>query len=310
VPGTNVDVPAAPAAVKAKAAAVAPSTSTVAVRPRPTHFPGKALSVNLYQFLLLKTMQEPVYDIVFAGDSRTFVTVSPAILQETFPDRKIYNFGFPGISFRDAYLDAIEPMLDPARTDTVIVLGISPKVLASQNRDKDDFFAKLVNMSEAQKKMRIENGGLFEMIVPADFEEAEDERSVKERAFFADGWAATRRPRSGKAFGSYRRAFKHQPVNDESVSHLVEKIKVWRSHGRRVIAYRTPVSNRMRQIENRIGLFEKFEIPARIREAGGIWLDFDGSGYDYYDGHHMTPEFAMEFSRTLAKALREALSQP
>ena len=68
-----------------------------------------------------------------------------------------------------------------------------------------------------------------------------------------------------------------------------------------MIAYRTPVAPRMAAIENRVGHYSDFNVPELIRSVGGIWMELDGTRYLFYDGHHMTPESALEFSRRLAR---------
>ena len=87
-------------------------------------------------------------------------------------------------------------------------------------------------------------------------------------------------------------------------------IAEWRVRGIRVIAFRPPIGEAIRAIEDEHSGYDENEIRKQVVEHGGEWLEFDSSAYRYYDGHHLHFTAAPGFSRDLAEKILASTPPP
>ena len=59
----------------------------------------------------------------------------------------------------------------------------------------------------------------------------------------------------------------------------------------------------MIELENTTSGFDETFFVASFEKAGGIWIDVSQTGYPTYDGSHLNPEGALEFSHDLAQLM-------
>jgi hypothetical protein len=249
------------------------------------------------------------FDLVLAGDSRVYRGLSPAAMRPLLADRRIANFGFPGCGLTRPYLEAAHALLDPARTERAIVLGVTPHSLTPHAARDNGFLVETRRpIPEAYARMYLAPVDRF--FRPIDVatqirELAQPEGRIAGQyleEYHEDGWVASRHvpEQPDAALGEYRRVL--EPVAPELIEGLVETVAAWARGGVRVFAFRPPTSASMVELEAQRGRFDEGAFVEAFQRAGGIWLRLDGP-YHSYDGSHLRDDAARELSRDLAAAI-------
>jgi len=261
------------------------------------------------RFWTTKVQWGRAFDVVLAGDSRVYRGLSPAEMRPSLGQRRIANFGFPGCGLTRPYLEAVEALLDPARGEPTVVLGVTPHALTAHAARDNGFLAEM-RRPLPERYARMVLAPVERFFRPIDLattlkEAAHPELRVWGNYFeelHDDGWVASRQvpEEADSALGEYRRVL--EPVSPEIVEALLETVTRWRSRAIRVFAFRPPTSPAMLDLEARRSGFEESSFVEAFERAGGVWLRLDGS-YHSYDGSHLRDDAARALSRDLAAAI-------
>lgn len=254
-----------------------------------------------------KLTAPPVFDVVFAGDSRTLYDISPSALADTFPTAKSFNFAFNYVGITAEYLQETEEKLNPFSTRKIIVLGITPRELTPLNLRVNGF---------AEERDRARSQKLFDLWFPgaSTFFRPIIVGSTVQRVlgtlrwdqnFYPDGWASGKvePPNNEISLSEYRTLFKNNQVSDEIIGKLIETVSRWRKKGIEVYAFRPPTIREMVAIENSTSGFDENAFITRFTAAGGNWIDVPLGHYKVSDGSHLTPDSARLFSRDIGRVL-------
>lgn len=249
-------------------------------------------------------------DVVVAGDSRTYRGLSPRHMSETLRERRIRNFGFSGTGFSEAYLSAIERVIDPDCEQPTIVLGITPFALTEPATRENQF----IELSSSNTSINIVKakylGGLTQFFQPRSLGFGRlpwqgIQRDCDE--FFPDGWVATTRAAQAptRMLPSFREYFASHQVDHEVVASLLDRVSRWSQRGIRVYGFRPPTSEATCAIEDGLGQFDETDFRRRFANAGGTWLQVDPSGMNSYDGSHLDRSSAVQLSHYLANCIQQ-----
>jgi hypothetical protein len=274
----------------------------------------KAQGVPRARFWTEKSQKGPDFDLVVAGDSRTYRGVSPRAMQEVLSEQRIMNFGFSGVAFTPMYLDAATRLLGPDAKQPTIVLGITPIALTRKSADSNSYLSHLY-MTPLRSWLRVQVGSLSEYLRtisnPVVFW-----RSLRNpehgyfEVYYTDGWVSARKvPEDpGEAIEAYLDAYDQNRVDPAILSELYNWVRNARATGIRVYGLRVPTSPAMVELERARSGFEENRFVADFSAAGGIWLPFINR-YHSYDGSHLREDSAQVFSRDLAEAIAKDGSQ-
>lgn len=254
-------------------------------------------------------------DIVLAGDSRIQVGVSPEQMNRQLPGLRIINYGFGRVGYSQEYLRAVEALLDPAGSDRIIVLGVTPSSLLQVSQQNNVFLEKLRRRRTAGEAGSAEVP-FWKKHFPVCHRFLQPRRGLRDvqltfgkdklfMEFFADGWLATYAvpPDPDGGGRTYRAIFAKHKVQPESIDRLLKAVRRWRREGITVYGVRVPTRPRLLALENELSGLDAELFQAAFEQAGGRWLSFDGEGYRCYDGSHLDRRSARRFSEALARQL-------
>lgn len=253
-------------------------------------------------------------DFVIAGDSRACRDVAPPALSARLPYRRILNFAFDSSGYSEAYLHAIENVLDGAARPTAIALAITPYSLTEAAVRENEFeyrrrwmpFQSRAGLYARQslrflRPMRIDD-------LPAQLLGRGDDAAQMTDAdheYRDDGWLAMAR-RGGDTtmyVSQYRAAFLDNSASAEVIDTLLTHVRRWRAAGINVYAFRPPVAEPILDIERDCSGFDEAAFIAALRRAGGVWIPMPPTGFLTYDGSHLGRDEAARFSTALAAAV-------
>jgi hypothetical protein len=260
------------------------------------------------------------FDVVIAGDSRTFRGISPEAMRPgardpLTPHLRIRNVGFSGACLCEPYSSYVEHALDPRSTSRTIVLGVTPHSLTSAAARDNGYLAEVRRpRTEVYERLWLSPAlDFLAPIAPADLVRAASGTHEREpqthyfETFHEDGWVASRvEPEEpDRALRQYADAFKGTHADGALVDALIATTARWKAAGIRVVAFRPPTSRAMIRLEDEQSGFDEQSFRARFTANGGEWLTFDPDAYHSYDGSHLREDGAQALSHDLADRLAE-----
>lgn len=264
-----------------------------------------------------KVLWQAEFDIVFAGDSRTYHGIAPSAMQEHLPGTRMANFGFSSCALAGEYLDAVEDLLDPASTNPIIVLGITPLSLTPHSSLVSEFL-EYSGKSQLELLELKHVGPHLDFFEPIDFQHIlnlfRDVHPGHHHYYYPSGWVAAERIPEEPEHGLrvYQDIVdKRGPdgiIAEPLVQALMDRIRQWTEQDITVYGFRPPATPKMEELEHTRMLFDEFEIVRRFKSAGGVWLVPDGD-YLSDDGSHLHKDSAVDFSNDLARLIAEHQSE-
>lgn len=267
-------------------------------------------------FWVLKTHQPPRYDVVMAGDSRTYRGASPSAMRVALPTLRVLNFGYSSGGLASPLLEAAAAKLDPAGA-RVIVLGVSPFSLTPMAAENGHFKSFLHQDPRLYEPSPWAAGmqRYFDPIIDSPALALQREINAPPEGlyyhedFFDDGWVGswTRPEDPTRAIKDYQETFAKTRVSPAVAGELFEQVRHWTDAGIQVFAFRPPTTQAMVALENEVSGYDEVEVAARLTQAGAVWLDFSSASYRTYDGSHLHQAAAAAFSLDLARAMEARL---
>ncbi len=263
-------------------------------------------------FWATKIIWAKQFDLVIGGDSRVAQGVSPSEIVQLWPGLRIGNFGFQGLGYTQAYLDALEKTLDPESGNRIIVLGISPSSLHPKASQRNDF-------TEASSEHPIQvwlERYVAPMIYPLRrVEPADIIRQLTDRTddtiyhcYHSDGWieSYSRNPDPSCAINAYRKNGMNWSLvhAQDIIDVLLAQTRRWSERGIQVYVFRTPTTPEIVLLESQIFAFDEAQFAAALKEAGGQWIEVPSQSFETCDGSHLDRKSARVLSQYLATSIR------
>jgi hypothetical protein len=266
--------------------------------------PEAATKLDEPTFMIMKAEAFPVHDIVVAGDSRVKQGVSPDIMKRTFPGKTILNFGFNGACMNREFVMAAADKLKWGHKDMTLVLCISPSSLAPLSRRVSEYnvHAKTPGTERFFRRYLMPLSRYFDPY-PVHRDAPRVSHAVDEMR--PDGWEAVwvSEEDPTNLMRSYREIFTGNTYSPPILEELASCVRELSGRGIRVVAFRAPAHFEIIKIEDEMSGWDEDKIRKTLVDAGALWLQFDPANYHYYDGSHMQPQSAQQFSEDLAKVL-------
>jgi hypothetical protein len=102
--------------------------------------------------------------------------------------------------------------------------------------------------------------------------------------------------------------FKLHKTNYQLVDDMCNQIRIWKSNGVKVFAFRPPAALPLFSLENSVGEYHEQLIKEKIISAGGCWINVNPAMYKTYDGSHLPKEEACKLSRYIALKIKDNLN--
>lgn len=261
-----------------------------------------------------KTFASPVYDVVLMGDSRVYRGLSPEAMKPHLPGLKILNFGYSNGGLNPVMFDAAERKLAENDNPKVIVLGISANTITAYSADNQQFLQELNRPREQLLERLYLNRlrQLFPSTSPLELLQLlveKEDSSFYRHTYFRSGYVASEKfpIDTTEAIPLYTDDFTNYKVEDKFLEPLFRQVREWSNKGISVVAFRPPVSQPMRNLEDTLGEFDEGKLKNGIVQAGGHWIDLNPSNYKTYDGSHLMVESAQKLSVKVAKSINNVI---
>ena len=269
------------------------------------------------RFWNIKIRENRTFDIVFGGDSRVFRGISPPHFTEEFPGRKAYNYAFWANGYGTSYMEGLEGMIDTSSDLQMLVLGIPPHSLTRKSARSIHYNIEL----RKKKQSSFETIYMLQIrqyFAPYTLENLKRKMTGKFRApnyriiyhsdnGYAESWWV--KQDTTRAARSYKDIFRDDPVDEEVIAGLLDKVRYWTAKGILVVGYRPPASHTIRQYEREKGGYKEADFIERFRAAGAIWIDVPPDDYQTFDGSHLDHLSAFQLSGDLARQIKAQLGE-
>ena len=224
------------------------------------------------------------YDVVLAGDSRTYVGVCPSAMAGALPGYRIANFGFDACGLSTAYLHSLERLLDLGHGPKVVIVGVTPHSLTLLAGRGQSPFSRLSSKPRLETLLALYATRAVPRFAPYDLARLKDKALGREQEggllhhYASDGWCGTVRNCSTpqaqrlaveKTLDAYYDSFQGNPVSGKVIADFLTVVRRWRAEGIVVYGFRPPTPVAMSQLENREGNFDESSFTAAF--ARGRW---------------------------------------
>ncbi len=246
--------------------------------------------------------------ILFVGDSRTYRGISPASVNEIFPDYKTLNLGYSSGGLNTAAFEFAAKQLDTTSNFNVIVLGVSPYSLTEEARKNEHLLQELQRPTAEIMERKYVNPYLtiFEPIKIVDYQSKDPINYF--RIFHDDGWVESyKEPYDDEeALVPYRTSLKATQLSETSMNETMDFVEKASNNGIKIYAFRPPTTQKMEALENEVLGFDEKAFQKSFENRGGIWIEIpDRYSFTSYDGSHLHFDSAKKLSNYLAKRINE-----
>lgn len=273
------------------------------------------------KFMAQKTIQHANFDMVVGGDSRTLQGISPGALAEIFPDCRIFNFGFGGNSVSVDYVHWLANRLGKKSSKKTIILGVTPSSLTPHANAGNEFLS-YIRLNPADLYIDFYLGDVIHFFrafslnsitkyfIPT-YRNPHELAIVANQHLFPNGWSRLTIVHQDldASTTTYIETFQNNPVSEKLIGDLIESVHQLTQQGIRMIGVRPPTTIALKNLENQLSGFNELEFSKRFESAGGWWFSFPFETYQTSDGSHLEGESAERFSRDLAKAIAQRISE-
>jgi hypothetical protein len=275
--------------------------------------PDKPTGMSATSYWAMKVNWKHCADAVLTGDSRVLMAVSPGILEQYLDYRNIVNYAFGANWYCPEYLQATEQLLEHSASKKAIIMGFSPHTLTWRVKGEMGHFVELSSHPQEDQFFDMYMGALLDFFEPMSLRDAfhglfpsmAPTQTVKD--YKEDGWIAVHKTPGDEdhEVKRYRGIFKERQVDDRTIAIVMEYVSRWSRSGIKVYGFLPPTCPGMVELERTASGFKKEEFVAKFKQAGGIWLEVNLTGYYSFDGSHLQDDGAVEFSHDLAKMIQE-----
>ena len=265
------------------------------------------------QFWLFKISRPPSGDMILAGNSRVFLSLSPRHMEQICKNQIIYNFGFVACSLDEFYLKHAASLLKPESNKPTLVLGVTPYGLMRGTRANQQngylYWASQdkPDREELVRQITRDNYSGVAFLRTSARNALNLYRGQPLNRYFADGWEASLPIRKDpmdyvkRMEQVYRRRRAEKVMKDE----LLAAVAAFHRDGISIYGFRPPSNKHIRDMEDRLSGLDYHEFARQFEGAGGKWLQIDQGAFPTYDGIHMGYKTAIHFSRYLAWRIRD-----
>lgn len=264
------------------------------------------------KFWLDKTFAPSVFDMVIIGDSRVYRAVAPSIMEQVLSSYKILNFAYSSGGLQKVLFQAGESKLRNLGKK-IIVLGVSPYSL-TQSAAVNEQYKQYHKMFALP--FRIPN--LLMLISPEESIFSIKRLFMKQEALkyyqipHPDGWIESNQVPENELSGlnEYQQRFSKEKISNEVLKEMIEQVRIWKSRGYTVFAFRPPASQKMEELENTKSGYDEKSIVQAFTEAGGTWINIENRyQYKTYDGSHLNSTSAKLLSDYIARFIKQSMDQ-
>ena len=267
------------------------------------------------------------YDMVISGSSRINFGLDPETMRTYLPGLRIYNCAMFGGAVNREILEYLETRkIDwDASGRKIVLIEFSPRVMFFSLRTNKSYRSMLSKSPDEIRHLLDDSGrgrfSLFNLFLPVtrdrwNMRRASDPSTVP-HCHMDTGWyevvniseepreGIEKRLRNGKRDEQFPERFEIGKSLDE----ILERTRAWTARGVLVIGVEPPVAPELRQMEERLGRYDREDAVSRFRQAGGIFIPVTGKYEVVLGGSHLDSVEAKKFSAEVAKKIAACLRE-
>ncbi|MBC7465805.1 MAG: hypothetical protein H7256_07420 [Bdellovibrio sp.] len=261
------------------------------------------------QFWIEKFLGDTKYPCLIVGDSRVYRGLDPAIFSKNL-DTECFNLGFDSSGFGPDFFDLIDKRLSVSSPRRLII-AVSPHSMTERGAENNQL-VEYVKMSAAeirQLKNPTFSDDLFPKIsidhMTSPFSKKEEKGPILIQKYQTNGFAPAHQERNDptQALASYESLFKDHIFSDRVERTLLEKLRSYHQKGIAVYVLRLPLSQELMQLENRLSGFDEIDFKKKLLETNAQWIDLPPTGFETFDGSHLTGESAELISEKVSQSI-------
>lgn len=261
-------------------------------------------------FFMAKAHQDRRFGAVIYGDSRGLRGLAPSVIEERLPGLRIFNFSWNAGGMNRRMYAETERLLDPdARPRAVILAPTALSFMAFKRANSQFLEFRHKPWDQVMLYRHLPQvANWFQPVSPSLYPRlilGAKPHLLLYQEFHGDGWIETDQTPFDDLNDLSRVAAQLQgnPVDLELIRDFMDQTSEWTGRGIRVFGLTVPAYPPRVALEESILGFDRTAFIASFRRAGGVWLDLPQSGFDSYDGSHLTAASARRFSDLLGQAL-------
>lgn len=267
------------------------------------------------------------YDMVISGSSRINFGIDPDTMRTCLPGVRIYNCAMFGGAVNREILEYLETRkIDwkkPGRK--IVLIEFSPRVMFSSLRTNGSYRSMLSKSPDEIRHLLDDPGrgrfSLFDLFLPLNRKRWNMRRapdpSVIPHCHMDTGWyevvnisedpreGLEKRLRNGKRDEQYPERFE----TGKSLNEILEKTREWTARGVLVVGVEPPIAPELRQMEERLGRYDREDAVSRFREAGGFFIPVTEKYEVVLGGSHLDSVEAKKFSAEVAEKIAARLRE-
>ena len=265
------------------------------------------------RLFIYKTHYPKKYNIIIAGDSRTYRGVSAKIIEDSL-NLDALNLGYSSADFSKLLINQINNKLKKESSEKkIIILGISP-LTVNLNNEQNGHLKEMLNLKKEEiidylyfypiKKF-------FKKQTPSTiFKKDAVDTNFIQICHINEGWVESYfvKPMPTLALLSYYNQFKNLDKNFsyQILDSLCNNIKKWKKQNISVYAFIPPSSDKMEVLENNLFQINRGKVIKQLINSGVKWIRLD-SLYFSYDGSHLCSKSAKILSKEIAFKIKRNL---
>lgn len=269
------------------------------------------------RFWILKVFGDKRFDVLFAGDSRTYRGINPDLVIPQGQAMTALNYGFSAGVFSNFYLTNLEQKLNKKANGGIIVLCTTPSSLCIHQDKQPEHLKTIQKTSPNSVRLRTsippKYFSLFEPLRIGEVVNAiRKPKEGYEEKFHDNGWVeSSRYPEAiQEGLDSYKDFFKHNHFSSQRLDTLCNFVRKWKEQGVKVYAFRPPSSKEMEAVENEMSGYVEAEVRQQLEAAGAVWISLPAHlTFKSYDSSHLYGESAIKLSEALRIAIFETPAQ-
>ena len=255
-----------------------------------------------------KTHVDEQFTAVIGGDSRVYCGFATEAFEEQ-TGVSAYNFGYNSAGWSLDYLNFLLSKLDTCSSEATLIVGLSPHSFTDRGAENEQFntFASLSDFevfrgTELSKYLKFFSPYKPDELIKSALGIPDETMCFED--FRSGGWVRSHKlpEDSTSAIPSYQKSFRGNHVNPQVQAQFVSTVAAFiQDKSIRVIAYRSPTTNQIADIEDSMSGFNETRLKGQLEAVGVEWIDFDNNRFRSYDGSHLHYEAALQLTEELAE---------
>lgn len=258
-------------------------------------------------FWASKTINNPINDIVYIGDSRVYRGINPKVIQAVFNNTLVgFNFGFSSAGLSPNFIIEGVKKLNP-KGKKILMVGVSANSFYSESL-QNEHFNEILNTPKkdlwVKKHIYPYISGLCSYSL-SDVINVGSRKSYYENFNFESGFVSSCKfpIDTNSALKSYENHLKTDHIDTANIGELLTTFEKLKTQGYKIIFTRVPASFSMFQLEDKfsqsiIKIFEE-----KTKALGYKWIEHRPT-QKTYDGSHLIDKYSIQYSKDIAQALK------